>query len=170
VVPTERIAALLDEGYVTGLESLALDELRAKKAEAAAVETAVSYYRRLAQARIEILEAWSDREPEGGVEGLVADLPRILAGAAVARSSAAETRFTEPAPDIEPLDLGGREQLVVDDTLANLPVLSADDVAATLEALRAFERELSEMRRALHAVIDAVELEIATRQAADAAG
>lgn len=165
MVATERIETLLADEYLDGLDRLSLDELRTKKADATAVETAVSYYRRLAQGRIEILEAWGEREGGGGVEALVADLPRILAGASVGRSSAADTRFAEPAPAIEDVDLGGRERLVADDTLANLPALSRDELEATLAELRDFERELSETRRRLHGVIDALELEIARRRA-----
>jgi hypothetical protein len=163
--PPERVAALLAPGFTDGLDRLSLDELHERKAEAAEVETAVSYYRRLAQARIEILDAWAQR-PTDGVESLVAELPRIL-GAASGRSSAVDSRFSEAAPAVDELDFGGRERLVVDDTLANLTELDHDDVAASLEELRAFERDLSSMRRDLHQVIDAVDLEIASRQAAD---
>ena len=52
--------------------------------------------------------------------------------------------------------------------LAVLDSLSDDDLAvAMLIALGDFERELSEYRRDLHRVLDAIEHEIATRAAAD---
>jgi hypothetical protein len=60
--------------------------------------------------------------------------------------------------------------LIADTTLANLPVLSADELAATLDRLRDFERELSELRHSIHGVIDTVEREIAARQVAGTAG
>ena len=47
--------------------------------ECAEAELALSYFRRLAQARMEILEAERARRERGGSVGdLVADLPRIL--------------------------------------------------------------------------------------------
>ena len=60
----------------------------------------------------------------------------------------------------------GREQLLADDSLANLPTLSDADLDATIDRLRDFERDLSNHRRALHQVIEALELEIAARAAA----
>ena len=51
-------------------------------------------------------------------------------------------------------------------SLASLPMLSDTDLSAMIEQLSAFERELSDDRRRLHGVIDAVEHEIAVRAAA----
>jgi hypothetical protein len=57
VIPTERIQRLLDPAFVATLDARTVDELRAMKTECNEVENALSYRRRLAQARIEILEA-----------------------------------------------------------------------------------------------------------------
>ena len=136
------------------------------KSECAALETSVSYLRRLAQARIEILEAEEQRRAAGGsVEDLIADLPRILAGGG-ARSTAPEARIAEPDVSIDELHWpDAREELVADDTLANLPTLGADVIVDPLIRLRNFERELSDSRRRLHGVIGGLEHEIATRAA-----
>ena len=141
------------------------------KAECNEVENALSYRRRLAQARIEILEAEHERRERGGtVEDLVKDLPRILSGES-GRSSITDTRVAPPdAPALELHWPDGREQLIADTTLANLPVLPDDELESTLEQLRAFERELSDLRRAMHGVIDTIEREIAARQVAGTAG
>ena len=64
----------------------------------------------------------------------------------------------------------GREQLTADTTLAHLPLLPDEELESTLERLRAFERELSDLRTAIHGVIDAVEGEIAARQVAGTTG
>jgi hypothetical protein len=63
-----------------------------------------------------------------------------------------------------------REQLVVDTTLAHLPTLSADELAATLDALRTFEGELSDLRGQLHLVIDAIDRVLADRRVSGTAG
>ena len=78
-----------------------------------------------------------------------------------------------PPPDSPGLELhwpDGREELIADTTLAHLPLLPADELESTLERLRAFERELSDLRRAMHEVIDTVESEIAGRQVAGTTG
>jgi hypothetical protein len=171
VIPTERIQRLIDPAFVAALDSRPVDELRAMKAECNDVENALSYRRRLAQARIEILEAEHDRRVRGGtVEDMVKDLPRILS-AESGRSSISDTRLAPP--DASGLELrwpDGREQLIADTTLAHLPLLPAGELDSTLERLRAFERELSDLRSAMHEVIDTVEREIAARQVAGTAG
>jgi hypothetical protein len=141
------------------------------KSECTAVETAVSYYRRLAQGRIEILDAELERRERGGtVEELIAQLPDILAGDG-GRSSSTQARIAEPdAPITELAWPDHREQLVSDSTLADLPTLDDARVGTIRDELRDFERELSDVRRRIHGVLDGIEHEIATRQAAGASG
>jgi hypothetical protein len=164
---TDRIQRVLDPAYRHDLQARDSEQIRAMKQECSAIETAVSYARRLAQARVEILEAEQTRRAEGGsITELIERLPTILAGDSE-RADPAHTRHAEPDEDI--LDLrwpDGREQLLADDSLANLPTLSNADLDATIDRLRDFERDLSSHRRALHEVIEALELEIATRAAA----
>ena len=162
---------MLDPAFVSGLDARALDELRSMKTESTDVENALSYLRRLAQARIEILVAEQQRRVRGGsVEDLVKALPDILS-AESGRSAIADTRMPPPdAPAIELHWADGREDLVADTTLANLPVIPEAELEGTLEQLREFERELSGLRRQMHGVIDALEREIAARQVAGTAG
>jgi len=171
VIPTERIQRLIDPSFVASLDGTSLDDLRAMKAECNDVENALSYGRRLAQARIEILDAEHARRASGGsVEDLVKDLPRILSGES-GRSSASDTRVSPPdAPALELHWPDGREELIADTTLANLPVISAEELESTLERLHAFERELSDLRHSMHGVIDTIEREIAARQVAGTTG
>src|SRR5689334_7363186 len=102
VIPTERIQRLLDPSFVDALGGRALDDLRSMKAECTDVENALSYLRRLAQARIEILKAEHERRVQGGNLGdLVNDLPRILS-AESGRSTFTDTRVPPPdAPGVE---------------------------------------------------------------------
>ena len=171
VIPTERIQRLIDPAFVVALDTRGIDELRTMKSECAEIENSVSYLRRLAQARMEILDAEVDRRARGGSVGdLVKDLPRILS-AESGRSSITDTRVPpSDAPRVELHWPDGREQLVADTTLAHLPVVPDDELATTLLQLRAFEQELSSLRRDLHDVIDVVEREIADRQVAGTAG
>ncbi len=129
MIATERVQRLLQPGYASELGGRSTEDLRAMHEESAQAENALSYYRRLAQARMEILEAERARRERGGsVEDLVADLPRILS-AESGRSSITNTRGA-PATDPPSIELhwpDGREQLVIDNTLAKLPGHSADE-------------------------------------------
>jgi hypothetical protein len=168
---TDRIQPLLDPAYVESLGSRSTDELRHMKTDCSEIETSVSYYRRLAQGRIEILDAELDRRKRGGsLEDLISKLPDILAGEG-GRSSSTQSRIAEPdAPVVELEWTDGRERLITDTTLANLPLLDDKGVVSVRDELREFERDLSDVRRQLHGVLDQVEHEIAQRQAAGASG
>ncbi len=162
-----RADVIVGPEYLQGLADLDLDALRAKHDECLEVETEVSYVRRLAQARIDILEAEIDRREKGGSIGdLVAALPQILAdeGPRGDPSTSRLPRHLAPAPV-----LSGRrslEHLIEDATLVNLPTLSEDELQSTLARLRTLEHEVSERRRALHRVIDAIEHELTERHKA----
>jgi hypothetical protein len=172
VITTERVLRLLEPAYVSDLTPRSLEELRAMHDECSQAELALSYYRRLAQARMEILEAEASRRERGGsVEDLIKDLPNIL-GADGSRSTVATTRGA-PAADAPTMDLqwpDGREQLVVDTTLAHLPTISDQELADTIAQLREFEGELSDLRGQLHLVIDAVDKVLVDRRVAGTAG
>ncbi len=163
---------MLEPAYIERLDERALDELRAMHAESSDAELALSYFRRLAQARTEILEAERSRRESGGsVEDLVADLPRIL-GAEGGRSTIANTRGA-PAADEPTIELhwpDHRENLVVDNILTHLPAIDLDELVATIEALHDFERELSDLRTQMHHVIDAIDRVIVSRRVAGTTG
>jgi hypothetical protein len=171
VSTADLLQRLLDPSYAAELPSRTTEDLRDMRSECAELEHAVSYYRRLAQGRIEILDAERGRRERGGsVEELIAELPQILGGQGD-RPSAPNARFADPdVPTIELRFPSGEEQLVADDTLAQLPRLSDAQLADALGALHAFESALSAARQGLHGVLDRIEHELATRQAAGTFG
>jgi hypothetical protein len=162
-----RIDRITVPDFVEGIDERSLDELRVMERECLEVETEISYVRRLAQGRIDILEAERDRRAAGGALGdLIAALPQILADETTSRGDAATTRaqpVLAPAASIE--WNRGLERLVSDGTLANLPNLTDAELQATLEQLRVLEREVSAQRRGVHASLDAVTRGIATQLA-----
>jgi hypothetical protein len=163
----ERVRRLLEPEYLASLDARALDDLRAMRNSCSEYELTVSYDRRVVQARMEILDAERDRRARGGgLDELVADLPRIL-GAEPVRPAVSATRVASAqTPSIELHWPDGREELIADTTLANLPTLDDEELERTSERLREFERELSEIRHGLHNVIDTLDREIASRQVA----
>lgn len=159
-----RLDVMLEPGYLEGLGELDLDAVRAMHEESLAVETEVSYVRRLAQARIDIVEAELDRRARGGSIGdLVAALPQILSDDTPRSDSASSRlpRHLSPSPVIP--WRRGLESLITDATLVNLPTLSEDDLSSTLGQLRELESDVSTKRRALHRVIDAIEADLTER-------
>jgi hypothetical protein len=158
-----RTDALLEDDYLDGLSDRSLEDVRAMHDECLTVETEVSYVRRLAQARIDILEAEIERRASGGSVGdLVARLPAILADPPRAEPAASHLpRHLGPASDIP--WRRGLEHLITDATLVNLPTLSEEELSSTLEQLRVLEQEVSTQRRNLHRVIDTIEAELSER-------
>ena len=160
-----RVDLFLSPDYSADLAGKSVDELRSMKADCDEVETELSYVRRLAQGRMDILDAERDRRASGGSIGdLVAALPRILADATPPRPGPAQARMTSimaPSPDIS--WTRGLESLISDDTLARLPDLSDEELEASRQQLRELEAGVSETRAHLHEVIDRVETELGNR-------
>jgi hypothetical protein len=161
-----RIDRILAPEYVADLDARSVDDLRAMRREAVEVETEVSYVRRLAQGRIKIVRAEVDRRRDGGsLSDLIARLPEILADEGP-RPTAANARVPAIlAPSMSITWSRGAERLIADDTLANLPTLSEDELAASLDGLQSLEREVSGTRRELHGVIDAIDAVLGPRLA-----
>jgi len=162
-----RADVILEPSYVEGIDDKPIDDVRAMHEECLQVETEFSYVRRLAQARIDIIQAELDRRAAGGTIGdLIAALPQILADdhARPAPAASRLPRHLAPAPAIE--WKRGLEHLIADATLVNLPTLSADELRVALGQLRELEQETSGRRRAVHGVLDRIEGELTARHAA----
>ena len=132
------------------------------------VETEFSYVRRLAQARIDDRQGRA-RPPRGRRLGRrshrrAAEDPRRRSardpspGRAGSRAPWRRRRTSSGS--------AGLEHLIGDATLVNLPTLADEDLERTVGKLGELERETSTRRRELHAVIDAVEAELAARHVA----
>jgi hypothetical protein len=159
-----KIDKVLDPAFLSGLGDWSLDELRRRHAECLELETEVSYVRRVAQARLDILEAEVDRRAAGGSIGdLIAALPEILSDEGP-RAPAGRSRLPRQlAPSMDIPWRRGLERLITDGTLADLPSLDDDDLRATITQLGELERQASAQRRALHGVIDRLEADLAAR-------
>jgi hypothetical protein len=165
-----RIDRVLGPDYLLDLDRRSLDELRDMDRECGEIESELSYVRRLAQARIDILRAEVDRRAAGGSLGdLVESLSKILADD-TPRPDPASTRFADPLTSASEINFNrGLERLISDATLANLPTLSDADLQTTLEQLDHLEQEVSANRTALHTVKDALAHDLAQRLAVEKA-
>jgi hypothetical protein len=171
LVPSIRMTAsrqteeeLLDPSYLDGIDGRSVDEVRAMHEDCVVVETELSYVRRLAQARIDIVRAEIDRRASGGsVSDLLAKLPEILADPGPRSTPVASRLPRHLAPDLNEQLHGELDEIAADGTLASLPTLSDDELADRLEELRGVERDVSARRRAMFEVIDRIEAELTER-------
>ena len=139
------------------------------RSECTDLENALSFVRRLAQGRLDLVAAEATRRAEGGggdLADLVASLPEVLSNGVRAEASGRVSEDLDPreelvAPLTELLDAA-----VAPSTVSALADLSDEQVAASADALRRFEDDLSTSRRTLHTTIDTLNEELARRIAA----
>lgn len=144
--------------------SLSLDELRAERARLQADEDVVSYVRRLAQGRVDVVRAELRRRVQNasGVESgdVTGELPRVL-GAQVAAGSSRPPRDTAVPAD-HPLVLE-LDRVCDQAGFDELTACSDDRLAEMITVITAWERERSADRQSFFARIDALTAELVRR-------
>jgi anti-sigma-K factor RsiG len=155
-----RLDRILDESYLADVQGHSTPEIRSMRAECQEEEALLSYERRLLHGRLAILGKELDRRASDEKASLVEMLPSILA------DERQPSRGSFPASDPH-LDFQHPSRkvskLVSDDTLANLPRLSDDEIRSIVGDLEAAERDVSGVRRTLLDVLDALNKELARR-------
>jgi hypothetical protein len=148
------------------LEGLSMAELRAERNGLQRSELTLSFVRRLVQVRLDIV--LDERQYRAGgaatrdVAALVAELPKILAehGPGAGRGSFPEVSVPPEAVEAIVAELDGVFDVA---TLGSLGELSDERLASAAETLGAMERRVSNLRRALHASLDALQEEMLRR-------
>lgn len=140
--------------------SLPLDELRALRGELQRDDDAVSYVRRLAQARLDLVRAEQRRRVEGDVDNLSEELPAILGS----HLTGGPARPPRPADDFSDHPLAAElealsDRMGADDVIS----MSDDELTAFAEALHHFERVRSHERKELFVRIDTLSAELVRR-------
>ena len=158
-----RIDIVLEPEYLEGLDELELDELRRRRDTAEDVESQISYYRRLLHGRMDLLNFELRRRNGEEERTLLEALPEILASGMVLGGEPA-LRHIETMPPL-PSKTGRRliDKIMDDGILTQLPDLNEEEITTALEDLREVETTLSEQRKQLHTVIDALQDEIVER-------
>ena len=141
------------------LADISLAELRTYRQRLMDEEDRVSYWRRLAHARIDVLEAEAHTEGPVSLEALV----RVLGdtGSGRTRTALVGVRAAEPLPDLPALT----EMWVTE-----IDPHDPEKVVEAVERLRAAERQLTGYRHALHERIDEATGELISRYRDDPAG
>jgi hypothetical protein len=161
-----RLANVTAPAYLTGLTELPIEQVRSMRAECQVLENALSYIRRLAQGRLDIVGAELERRRQGGdphdLGDLIGRLPDILA------DRVSGGGLGRPPQELTIEELTAAYTAEVDEILSPAAVGSLDDLSDDeLEAIRArleqYERDASSHRHELHAIIDKLQAEIARR-------
>lgn len=161
-----RIDKVLAEGYAADLADLDLDELRARRREAEQEEADLSYVRRMLQGRMDILRAELARRAAGG-DKIVEHLSAVLAESA--RTDHGLGRFLRVEPSRVDEHRRLVEQVIADVGVSDVEGRSDDEVRESLERLEEFEESVSQDRRAVQHVMDALTAEVASRYKSGAA-
>ena len=164
-----RIAHVLDPAYVADLASLSMEELRARRTACQAVEVGLSYQRRMAQGRLDIVGAERNQRAGGvsaphageGTDELVEHLSGVLADRG--RSPGFGHMPQLMAPDAADVDTAELDAIARPTVLASLDEADDAELERLVEALTTYERSISSQRRAIHGAIDALQGEIARR-------
>jgi hypothetical protein len=159
-----RIDRVLAPGYADGLAQLALAEVRARRDEAAQEETDLSYLRRMLHGRIDIVRAEQRRRQEGAQTPMVSELPRILANNALGPATGSG-RFQTTEPSRAEGHRRHTEALVSDAGLSDVESQSSEELETALQAYIDAETSVSQRRREVQRVMDALNAEIGSRYA-----
>jgi hypothetical protein len=137
-----------------------LPELRALRAELQTEDDAISYVRRLAQARLDLVRAEMRNRAAGDDKNITGELPAILGS----HLTGGAARPPRPADDFShhPMALA-LEELCSEAGSTDLPSMSADELAAYAANLHEFEQARSVERKELFGRIDALSAELVRR-------
>lgn len=165
-----ELERLLDPEVLTGLTTRPIDQLRRIRVECSQVEGDISLVRRVSQGRLDIVghetrRRAGDESAQGDVTGLLFDLPEILSDAPAAGAG---------VPGGRPVDVGEPgnvaaalvqqlDAMASPADLAGVDQMTDQQLRELFERIRAFEVELSSIRRQLHERIDAIQAEIGRR-------
>jgi hypothetical protein len=164
-----ELLRVLDPQFVANAAEQGLDELYRAREVIHQVEGQLSFVRRLAQGRIDILCTELERRDLGGEPGdlgeLISRLPEVFGAGQVAPSTRTGVEVVMDPSYVEALDAVAGSNL-----LLALPEYTSSELDAIVQSLEAFEQETSVQRRGLHNAIDAVQIEIARRYRSSAVG
>ena len=155
---------VLADDLLSGISELPIEEVRARRAACQHVETQLSYVRRLAQGRLDIVasEIAARREGTQGDRTLVEQLTEALADRITAPGNGHLPMMLAPG-EIDPALLAGLDHAAPPAKVSSPASMTDDELHEVTEALAEFEREVSARRRAMFDRIDALQAEIVRR-------
>ncbi len=164
----DSMARVTSPGYLTGLTALPMEQVRAMRAECQGLENALSYVRRVAQGRLDIVGAELARRRAGGdpadLSELIGRLPDILADRTQARSGVKARPPLDFAGDASGEEYSAEIDAIFSPTdTGSLTALDDEHLDEVRERLAEYEQLTSARRHTLHALIDQLQAEITRR-------
>ena len=150
-----RIDQVLDPDFIEA-SGLDLDELRQRRQMAGDVENELSYYRRMLHGRMDLIKFEQRRRSGDEERSLIEALPEILADPEsdrLHRPGRYEVPELPTLPDVGKRDI---DHILGDDVLIRLVDLEDEELAPSRETIMEIEAEISEHRRRVQAVEDAL--------------
>lgn len=160
-----QLPEVTDPGFLEGLESWPLAQVRSHRDTATEIETALSYLRRIVQGRLDIVLAelhHREHGERGDAHSLVDELPAILSGNVHAPGLGRLPTMLAPG-DMDSTLEDRLEEVLPAGRLATIADMSVDDLRSTVESLTEFERTVSVERRGVLDVLDRLQEEIVRR-------
>jgi hypothetical protein len=155
------VDALLDPAFLVGAQSLPMAEVRRLRRQAEQEEVNLSYTRRLLQGRLDIVRRELQRRAEHDGRSLVDLLPEILAekGRGPAHGLGRHQTVQPSAPE----DFESWVNGLTDVDLSAITQLTDATLEKAARALAEAEKGLSERRRGVQQVMDALAGELGRR-------
>lgn len=162
-----ELARIFAPDYLKGLRQRSLEDVRAMRAECQEAETVVSYVRRVAQGRLDVVHDFLDHRAAGDgdaqLDAVVDNLSSII-GSGPPRPSGNGRLPSRMSPDLEIGNLTAEIDEVLDGArIGELPTMTEQELQVVAGRLTAIEARISDERRALHERIDALQAEIVSR-------
>ena len=153
---------LLDPAFLDGVQQLSMADVRGLRRRAEQEEVNLSYTRRLLQGRLDIVRRELQRRAEHDGRSLVDLLPEILAekGRGPAHGLGRHQTVQPTSPEQFETWVNGLAPGV---DLSDVPGLPDDQLESAARSLGAGERSLSERRRGVQQVMDALAGELGRR-------
>jgi hypothetical protein len=142
--------------------ALNLDELRSLRSALQADDDAVSYVRRVAQARLDLVRSEQDRR-SAGTSRTAGDITGELAGVLGAHLTGGGSRPPRPADDFSSHPLALELEALCNEVGGDPAEMSDAELAEFSTRLGEFERARSEERRVLFERIDGLSAELVRR-------
>jgi len=147
-----------------GLAELPIEEVRARRGACQHLETQLSYVRRLAQGRLDIVasEITARREGTLGDRTLVEQLTEALSDHITSPGNGHLPMVLAPG-EVDPALLAGLDAAAPPAQVSSPSSMGDDDLRRVTDALASFERDVSARRRAMFDRIDALQAELVRR-------
>jgi len=163
---SDELDRVLESDYLGDLQARPIEEIRAMRDECRHAEDGLSYVRRQAQGRLDIVASELERRAEGkgpsDAGDIVEMLPEILGHNVQAPGLGRLATSLEPADPAMQFSVE-LEGILHESSLTGLGQITDDELRQLVDRLTEYERTVSERRRALHDRLDALQAEIVRR-------